>query len=138
MLPSSKAPHAIVYYVHGYGSHCNRPTYVELFERLLSLGVSVIAIDLEGHGYSSGLRAHTESDKHDISHRELPGTRCSIPDAQHLVDDIAQLVELVTSGGAVVSADVLPKCCATILGENANAPADDGTAAEHQARRSPV
>ncbi len=54
MLPSSKAPSAIVYFVHGYGSHCNRPTYVVLFERLLALGVAVITIDLEGHGYSSG------------------------------------------------------------------------------------
>ena len=52
-------------------------------EKLLACGIATATIDLEGHGYSEGLRCHVES-------------------IDAFVDDVEQFVGHVTSGAARV------------------------------------
>lgn len=52
-------PHALVIIQHGYAEHCGR--YEEAAKILTDEGYAVAAMDLPGHGRSSGNRAHTEN-----------------------------------------------------------------------------
>jgi alpha-beta hydrolase superfamily lysophospholipase len=51
------SPAAVVALVHGLGEHAGR--YGDLVERLTGAGYAVCAVDLRGHGHSSGRRGHT-------------------------------------------------------------------------------
>jgi len=70
--------------LHGYAAHFNRPKYIAFVQMLLSAGIAVATIDLEGHGYSEGVRGYVE-------------------DYVLMVDDVQQFVELIASGTAHIS-----------------------------------
>lgn len=53
------APRAVVALVHGYADHSGR--YAHVAEFLGEAGVSVVAVDLRGHGASAGKRGHVAS-----------------------------------------------------------------------------
>lgn len=57
-----KDPKAIVFLVHGMGEHAKR--YAHLSEYFKNVNISVIAIDLRGHGNSQGKRGHMPSYSH--------------------------------------------------------------------------
>ena len=84
--PEDNRSHAqsLVFLVHGYAAHFNRPSYVQLLRELLENKIAVATIDLEGHGYSEGLR-------------------CFMPSMVDVLDDLEQFVDLVQSGAAILS-----------------------------------
>lgn len=49
-------PHAVVCLIHGLGEHSNR--YVHLAKAFTDAGIAVLAMDLRGHGKSSGKRGY--------------------------------------------------------------------------------
>ena len=55
-LPKGKIE-SVVFWVHGYGGHCNHPRIIKIAENITIHGRALFAIDLEGHGYSEGERA---------------------------------------------------------------------------------
>jgi alpha-beta hydrolase superfamily lysophospholipase len=57
--------------VHGYGEHGAR--YAHVAERFNARGISTFAIDLRGHGKSSGARGHVE--RFDEYHRDVDALR---------------------------------------------------------------
>jgi alpha-beta hydrolase superfamily lysophospholipase len=68
-------PHRLVMIVHGYAEHSAR--YTHLAEILVAAGSAVYAEDHLGHGHSDGERA-------------------LITDFEHVVDDLASLVDIAT------------------------------------------
>lgn len=50
-------PKAIVFFLHGYSSHCNRPTHQYLAKEFNDNDIVYITLDFHGHGYSDGVRA---------------------------------------------------------------------------------
>jgi len=85
MLPPRKEPpRSLVFLIHGYAAHFNRPTYAPLLQELLAEGIAVATIDLEGHGYSEGMR-------------------CYISSVDDLLADLEQYVALVQAGEAMLS-----------------------------------
>ena len=54
-IPASK-PQALVFWFHGYGAHCHRPSDDRLGEQLLDRDIAVFALDQEGCGCSQGER----------------------------------------------------------------------------------
>jgi alpha-beta hydrolase superfamily lysophospholipase len=69
---ASQAPPAItVGLIHGYGEHAGR--YAHVAEKLNARGISVLGIDLRGHGKSSGVRGHIE--KFDEYHKDIDALR---------------------------------------------------------------
>ncbi|WP_313999864.1 lysophospholipase [uncultured Paenibacillus sp.] len=55
-VPPSGEPESVVCVVHGIGEHGGR--YARVAEALTGIGAAVFAIDLRGHGRSSGKRGH--------------------------------------------------------------------------------
>lgn len=55
-------PRAVLLLQHGYGEYAQRyaQQYSQLIGHLQAQGISVYAIDLHGHGYSSGKRGHVD------------------------------------------------------------------------------
>ena len=53
----SSMPLSVVFWVHGYGGHCNHPRIIKIAENFTSLNRALFALDLKGHGYSEGERA---------------------------------------------------------------------------------
>ena len=51
---AAKTPKAVMSLVHGFGEHCGR--YSDMAAHLNAAGISVIAVDLRGHGQSGGPR----------------------------------------------------------------------------------
>ena len=84
MLPPNEAPVGLVFLIHGYSAHFNRPTYIPFLTELMDKGVAVATVDLEGHGYSDGIR-------------------CYLPSIDAVLDDLEQLVDMVKNGDAMVS-----------------------------------
>lgn len=56
---STKAPKAVMALTHGFGEHCGR--YADMAAYLNREGIAVVAIDLRGHGKSSGKRGVIKS-----------------------------------------------------------------------------
>ncbi|CAM9783785.1 unnamed protein product [Pylaiella littoralis] len=71
---------ALVFFLHGYGGHCNAATKVRLGKAMVPLGFAMVQPDLPGHGYSEGERAYVER-------------------YSHWLDDIVQLLEAIAGGG---------------------------------------
>jgi acylglycerol lipase len=75
----SPAPRAVLLLQHGFGEYAERyvERYSRLVPRLLDLGVTVHAFDLQGHGRSPGRRALTDVDRavadHLAARRKLAG-----------------------------------------------------------------
>ena len=53
---AAKNPKAIMSLVHGFGEHSGR--YEHMADYLNSKNISVVALDLRGHGRSEGRRGH--------------------------------------------------------------------------------
>ena len=49
-------PQALVFWFHGYGAHCHRPSDNRLGEQLLQRDIALFALDQEGYGCSQGER----------------------------------------------------------------------------------
>lgn len=47
-----------------YGSHCNSPKKHEMGQAMAKRGLCVYQMDIEGHGYSGGVRAYIEDHSH--------------------------------------------------------------------------
>lgn len=62
-LPISQC-RAVMYYVHGYGAHVNRPEVIKMIRYMNERGVCVLCFDQQGHGYSEGIRALVEHHDH--------------------------------------------------------------------------
>ena len=77
-VPDAKATVALL---HGYGEHAGR--YAEMAEGFNAKGISVIAVDLRGHGKSAGLRGHVDrfSDYYLDAKSQCAGGRGSCPDS---------------------------------------------------------
>lgn len=74
------APVAVVCLVHGLGEHSGR--YANLAERFTDAGYAVLALDLRGHGKSSGGRGDLSIDKAGADVGELlDDARIQFPDA---------------------------------------------------------
>jgi acylglycerol lipase len=77
-------PRAILLLQHGFGEYAERYVkwYSALIPRLLDIGVSVYAFDLEGHGRSPGRRALTDIERavsdHLAARRKLAAQRLPI------------------------------------------------------------
>ena len=84
LTPDDGDARCLMVLLHGYAAHFNRPTYMVFLRDLLAKGIAVATLDLEGHGYSEGVR-------------------CFIEDGALMVDDAEQFVELIASGKALVS-----------------------------------
>jgi alpha-beta hydrolase superfamily lysophospholipase len=52
-------PRGVALVLHGYADHGGR--YVEVSQKLTSIGLAVLAIDYRGHGRADGRRGHCES-----------------------------------------------------------------------------
>jgi hypothetical protein len=50
---------SIVFLCHGYGEHCSRNGYLNLFQKMNEQGIAVFTLDHIGHGKSTGIRAYT-------------------------------------------------------------------------------
>jgi len=53
---TSKIPDAIVFSLHGYGAHSNRPSHDYIAASFNQLNIAYITLDFTGHGYSEGIR----------------------------------------------------------------------------------
>jgi len=53
---AADTPKAVMSLVHGFGEHCGR--YADMAAHLNAQGISVIALDLRGHGRSDGARGY--------------------------------------------------------------------------------
>jgi alpha-beta hydrolase superfamily lysophospholipase len=61
LWPNSTPCKGIIFMMHGYSAHCNRPPYNYYAKQVNGAGFAVILIDLHGHGYSEGMRALIEN-----------------------------------------------------------------------------
>ena len=68
---ASEKPEAVICLIHGLGEHSGR--YLHLAEYFTNKNISVLAMDLRGHGLSDGKRGHT-------------------PDFESLISDVRQLI----------------------------------------------
>ena len=66
--PAADIPvRGIVFVAHGFGEHCHRGGYDLLAHNLNSKGLVVIALDHQGHGFSTGTRAYAQKFQHYIT-----------------------------------------------------------------------
>jgi alpha-beta hydrolase superfamily lysophospholipase len=84
LMPEAREAKCVLLLIHGYAAHFQRPLYIAYLQMLLAKGIAVATLDLEGHGYSEGLR-------------------CYVEDYVLMVEDIEQFVELITNGKAHVT-----------------------------------
>jgi alpha-beta hydrolase superfamily lysophospholipase len=77
--PDRGAARATVYLSHGIGEHVGR--YLHVARALVAQGISLIGLDLRGHGLSSGPRGHT-------------------PSVDQLLDDLQRLIAARPGQGA--------------------------------------
>jgi alpha-beta hydrolase superfamily lysophospholipase len=72
-LPNAKA---LIIYVPGYSGHVNRPEMFKMTGCMNRNGVVVIAVDMQGHGYSEG-------------------ERCLMLNHEDLIADVIQIVDAI-------------------------------------------
>jgi alpha-beta hydrolase superfamily lysophospholipase len=53
---TSGNPDAVIFSLHGYGAHVNRPTHDYIAKSFNELNIAYITLDFTGHGYSEGIR----------------------------------------------------------------------------------
>lgn len=58
-IPSGPAK-GLIYFLHGYGEHLERPAYIALFQQWTGNGLIVCAHEHQGFGKSEGERGHVE------------------------------------------------------------------------------
>lgn len=69
--PPGVAAKSVVFFIPGYSNHVNSPEVKRMNENLIKQGTLVISLDLQGHGYSEGIRcyiAHYDQFVHDVVH----------------------------------------------------------------------
>ena len=71
--PPGVVAKCVVFFVPGYSNHVNSPEVKRMNENLASKGTIVVSIDMQGHGYSEGLR-------------------CYVPRYDHFVRDVVHFV----------------------------------------------
>jgi len=118
---TEESPSHVVLLIHGLGEHSGR--YDDWAQRFVEQGVAVYALDLHGHGLTSGSRGHAEAFAYiydDIQHllndvsKDYPGARIhlyghSMGGALSLgfaafrahKADVAPMASIVTTGTAV-------------------------------------
>ncbi|CAE8627897.1 unnamed protein product [Polarella glacialis] len=60
-------PHLVrglIFFLHGYGAHINRPMLHQWLQRLAAAGYAIFSFDFPGHGYSPGERAYVKKGQH--------------------------------------------------------------------------
>lgn len=72
---------SVIFWIHGYAGHVNRPETEKMAAILTRDKTAVFALDLQGHGYSEGTRALA------LSHTDL-------------VDDVYDFISFVMALGA--------------------------------------
>ncbi|MFC2117473.1 alpha/beta hydrolase [Bacteroidota bacterium] len=74
---ASEKPAAVICLIHGLGEHSGR--YSNLAEYFVKKNISVLAMDLRGHGLSDGKRGHT------------PNYECLLEDIKQLINKAKEL-----------------------------------------------
>lgn len=84
-LPAKKVlVRGSIFYIHGLNGHTNRPTLNFFMQGLTSAGYAVLGFDLEGNGFSDGLRAYVQ-------------------DFEHVFDSVLHFIALVLSSDPLAS-----------------------------------
>jgi lysophospholipase len=108
---SIEKPRIQVALLHGYGEHAGR--YAHVAKAWNEMGISVLAVDLRGHGRSSGVRGHIErfSDYHLDADALIAAVRAKSPAPValfgHSVGGLIALDWLIANRGARIAATAL-------------------------------
>lgn len=88
-------PAAVMSLVHGFGEHCGR--YADMATHLNAAGISVIAVDLRGHGRTEGMRGVCKNYSDMIS-----DASSLINEAKRLYPDLPHYLFGHSMGGGIV------------------------------------